>query len=268
MIRRDHQSAWALIPQTAHARLAADLARDWCAPRLESFRWFDVLRSAIATHDDGWAEYEQVPTIAPETGIPRDFTEMPMTVSTAFWSRGIVAAAERDPWCALWISDHFCRLAEFASASRRDNADDMAAIHHFQQEQSALKKEWRAEVRKRSPDPDEDERFGVECVRFFDRVSLWLSCAPPTTPWNVTTPDGSEVCWTPVTESDIEVAPYPWSSSPRTLEVTGHLIPARVYLDDTDLRRTLLSAPPVVFRWSLVGRRDRKTSESVQQETT
>lgn len=95
MIRRDAHDRRLLISQVEHARLAADLAEAWRDPQLLEFPQRLELLSAIRHHDDGWAGWEQAPTLNAD-GAPRDFTEMPMPVATDIWSRSIDACAESE----------------------------------------------------------------------------------------------------------------------------------------------------------------------------
>jgi len=89
MIRRTSDDAWLLITQTEHARIAAELAAAWGNDRFPPLPLPEWLLPAIRHHDDGWTLWDSSPQIDPETGQPRDFTEMPMAESTAIWTRSI-----------------------------------------------------------------------------------------------------------------------------------------------------------------------------------
>ncbi|MFG0334180.1 MAG: DUF3891 family protein [Maioricimonas sp. JB049] len=89
MIRRTSENSWLLIPQTEHARIAAELARAWGNSRFAPLSLADWLVPAIRHHDDGWTDWDNSPQTDPESGTPRDFTEMPIAESTAIWHRSI-----------------------------------------------------------------------------------------------------------------------------------------------------------------------------------
>ena len=50
-----------------------------------------------------------------------------MPVATGIWTASIDAAAASSPWGALWVSRHFCYLAELAIEHREHGADRVAA---------------------------------------------------------------------------------------------------------------------------------------------
>ncbi|HUG91584.1 MAG TPA: DUF3891 family protein [Planctomycetaceae bacterium] len=94
MIRREHGRDWLLISQIDHARLAGALAEAWnfTGTRFAALR--DDLVQAVRQHDEGWAAWEQLPAVDPESGRPRDFTEMPMPEATGIWGRSIAFCLE------------------------------------------------------------------------------------------------------------------------------------------------------------------------------
>lgn len=97
MIRREHGRDWLLISQVEHASLAAALAEAWNfnGSRMAALR--DELVQAVRQHDAGWAAWEQSPGVDPDSGRPRDFTEMPMPEATGIWSRSIAFCLEHHP---------------------------------------------------------------------------------------------------------------------------------------------------------------------------
>ncbi len=93
MIRRETADGWLLISQIDHAVLAAEVAAAWGNDDVPTLPLRDELLRAIRLHDDGWYDWEQVPTIVPETGKPRDFTEMPMAEAATIWTESVELAA-------------------------------------------------------------------------------------------------------------------------------------------------------------------------------
>ncbi|QDU39823.1 hypothetical protein Mal4_41710 [Maioricimonas rarisocia] len=93
MIRRTSENSWLLIAQTEHARIAAELARAWGNDRFAPLSLADWLVPAIRHHDDGWSDWDDAPHVDPETGTPRDFTEMAMADATAIWRRSIAVCS-------------------------------------------------------------------------------------------------------------------------------------------------------------------------------
>ena len=89
MIRRNCDSDWLLISQVDHARVAETLAAAWGNSDVPNLPEREELVPAIRDHDEGWLDWEQSPTVDEETGRPRNFTEMPMEVSTRIWEKSI-----------------------------------------------------------------------------------------------------------------------------------------------------------------------------------
>jgi hypothetical protein len=145
MIRRDDGRDWLLISQVDHARLAGEIAAVWGSAAVPSLPVPELLVPAVRDHDEGWRDWERRPQVDPDTGRPRDFTEMPMAVSTAIWGRSIEACAG-SPLGGLWVSLHFCWLAEKAWENRRDRPEELAAVESFLDDQAARQQEWKRQA--------------------------------------------------------------------------------------------------------------------------
>lgn len=356
MIRRDDGENWLLIEQTEHARLAAEIAAAWGNGVVSPLPVRDLLIPAIRHHDDGWQDWAVAPGIDPGTGKPRNFTEMPMAVSTALWNKSIgicregfgplVTAIQRfrpylqqhgkrwmrerslilaevfegefpfdhdylikrlsrhrvsrstifrtlelliragllqqstttaahtvfkvvtplrpSPLGALWVSQHFCWLAEKARNTRSENEEDLKAIERFLDEQSALQIDWEEEEREQAVElvfmgPNRFDSLietGFRYVQFFDALSLWFCCAPLTEPFETQLPDGGNSRWSPSTAAngtvEIAVDPYPLSVDRLELTVSCRVVPARTYTDDADLQNALQTAPHRSLSWNIV----------------
>lgn len=93
MIRRESEKSWVLISQVDHAVISAEVAAAWGNDAVHALPLRNELLRAIRLHDDGWPSWEAWPSVDPKTGVPRDFTEMPMAEAAAIWSRSIDVAA-------------------------------------------------------------------------------------------------------------------------------------------------------------------------------
>ena len=109
MIRREDNDDWILIPQVKHARLADELASAWIGfDNSHLLPMSKHLLPAIHSHDEGWIEWDEQPEMNSDTGVPRSFLEMPMSVSTDLWRKSIA----------------------YCSGLRKENV--AASIRHFQ----------------------------------------------------------------------------------------------------------------------------------------
>jgi hypothetical protein len=345
MIRRDDGNDWLLFSQVDHAHLAAEIAQVWGNDDVPAIPLPPLLIPAVRDHDEGWREWERSPELHPDTGDPRDFTEMPMSVATKLWTEsvtattrgtpslaealkryqeflternetldghraavletliefrasfrrdevqrralqaellpvpfdfyfdellqsGIVSRAGQDfvgdyyvldlphlgtsPLGGIWVSRHFCYLAEKARESRSDNIDDVAAIEQFLKEQAELQREWTDES-VRDFASDELQRLietGFRYVQFFDRISLWLCCAARTKAAAMNLPGGDSFQLTPRKDGSIAIEPYPLNVAPLELLVDTRRVPANHY-DRDGLQQAIDSATVERLNWTL-----------------
>jgi hypothetical protein len=260
MIRRDDQNDWLLIRQVEHARLSAEIAAVWGNESVEPLPVPELLLPAIHDHDVGWKEWAASPGVDPETGCPRNFTEMPMAVSTALWSTSIEVCAAPAPLAGTWVSRHFCWLAEQARESRQDITEEVAAIDDFLDDQTSRQQAWRREIQLQwqeaagnfsLDDVDVLILEGLQYVQFFDRVSLWLCCSPAEMPFDTERPGGESIRLTPGSSGRVVLTPYPLSVDRLELSVSAHRIEARRYANDAELQRAIDAAEIEELRWEL-----------------
>lgn len=284
MIRRDDKAHdWLLISQVTHADLAGEIARHWGNQLVEPLPFGRALLYAVEHHDDGWADWEAAPTIDPETGKPRNFTEMPMDVSTAIWQKSIAACAaiSAEPrsgearagevqagqeQCsevskgkfssAVWVSRHFCWLAEQARKNRPDNPDDVRACETFLSAQHALQERWMRESGLLPEEFDAIAELGTQFLQFFDRLSLWLCCAKRSTPDTLTIPGERAVAVTfaPLTDDRVLMTPNPLAQDSLTVDLVALRIPQRAYANDAELHAALRMATSERLTWNFVSR--------------
>jgi hypothetical protein len=254
VIRRDSADSWLLISQLEHARIAAEITAAWGGPSVPPLPVPEWLVPAIRRHDDGWTDWERAPTILPETGAPRDFTEMPMPVATRIWSRSIdVCAAPQSggsPLGALSVSRHFCHLAEHARNHRSD-AGDRSAAEQFLREQADRQCAWRETLSTQvsTSAAASLEEQGYRAVQFFDRLSLWLCCAARTVPAEIAS--GPFVIRLLPQDASIALAPWPLQQEDARLEVDAAVLPRQRFDNDTQLRAALAAAPRRRLTWVL-----------------
>ncbi|MGC1273903.1 MAG: DUF3891 family protein [Planctomycetaceae bacterium] len=157
------------------------------------------------------------------------------------------------PLGGVWVSRHFCALAESAREHRADRPDEVAAADAFLVEQSAKQGGWAAAVREFAG--DELKRVldtGFRYVQFFDRISLWLCMAERDEPWEATLSSSLTLKFTPRSPREIEVSPWPFGPAALELSAPAMTIPAVSYQDDAALRKTVADAERTTLRWVLV----------------
>lgn len=254
MIRRDDGRSWLLISQMDHARIAGEIADVWGSEAASPLTRPEVLAKSVRHHDDGWKEWEAEPQLDPESGGPRNFTEMPMPEVIPLWNRSIEQAAKRNPLDGLWVSKHFTYLAEQARPARRSDKSEKAAIDAFLVGQKPLRSVWRGKALKQFADIPALEaavETGLKWLQFFDALSLWLCCAPRTEPQSFQLPDGTTLTARPQSPEAIVLEPWPLKPKLLTISLLARRIVARKYADTTELGQALVFGSPVSLHWRL-----------------
>ena len=273
MIRRDDGSDWLLISQVRHARLAAEIAAVWGNDSVSKLPNQRPLLRAIAMHDEGWDQWERHVEVHPETGEPRNFTEMRMQASTKIWEDSIQCCLGIDddlselgngscgtesPLSALWVSKHFCWLAEKALTNREHEYEDRDALQVFVDSQSDRQSEWHSRLTQHSEFDGHDRldqqiESGFRWIQFFDRLSLWLCCEPRETPMNIDGDVTGRWQFTPLEENEIQIEPYPLSVPAFNITVSAKRIPAKIYFSDEQLQQAIRKAESFRLDWTLRG---------------
>ena len=251
MIVRKSPDAWLLISQVDHAVLAAEVAAAW-RPDASLTGQLSEFAYAVKHHDDGWSEWEQSPTVDPE-GRPRDFMEMSMPVATRIWSDSIDVAAGESPWCGLWVSRHFCHLAELAIDHRTDSADRSAASQ-FVLDQEQNHREWRIAIGGEAIADGNSpmETAGLHGLQFFDRLSLWLCCSEPTEALEIADGSGNATRWEPLDARTIQVRAHGLTVEELELSAPIVAVPRRKYSSDADLQSAVTDGERGFLSWKLV----------------
>ena len=238
MIRRSDHNHWLLIDQIEHARISAELATEWADPDWISFHQQWPIIEAIAHHDDGWKDWDSCPQIAPETGMPRDFTEMRLEDSTDIWRRSVEACLQFSPLSGQWVSHHFCWLAEQALSNRTDE-QDRAAAHSFLEDQQLLIRNSLAE-----------SRIGLRWLQTFDRLSLWLCCTPAAEPRTLGTSSGQSIHMSFADPEKPDLNPWPFRSDRVQVQTNCRRVRATHYRRG-DFQNALKSSDVTGIRWLL-----------------
>ena len=133
-------------------------------------------------------------------------------------------AAGASPLGGVWVSRHFCALAEGARETRLDDPAERALLDGFLEHQQRLQTDWAAAAHDfAGPELPRVLETGFRYVRYFDRLSLWLCMAqrypaeadePSTFPLS----SGFALTFTPRTPREIDVSPWPFT--PPALELS------------------------------------------------
>jgi hypothetical protein len=162
-------------------------------------------------------------------------------------------AAGGSPLGGVWVSKHFCALAEIGREHRGDRPAELAVLDQFLADQTLKQREWSAAVREFAG--DELQRVldtGFRYVRFFDRISLWLCCADRDDPAEMPLSSSLALTLTPHNPREIAVTPWPFRANALELSVPAVRLATQPLPDDASLRDALRTAERTTLRWVLV----------------
>ena len=107
IIRKDPSGGLVLIGQTDHSRFVGQLAAHWGNGNFETLKPYDSVVRAATFHDYGWLRYETSPLVAPQSGEPYAFLQVPMTnTQLGSYQWALDWMADIDPYSGLIVSMH------------------------------------------------------------------------------------------------------------------------------------------------------------------
>lgn len=109
LIQRDRDTL-IVVRQTDHMAQVARIAERWGNERFPAPAHREETIRAAGLHDNGWRDWEDRPTLLPETGRPRNLGELERPVHAAFYRAGVDRAAAVDPYTGLLVSMHAAML--------------------------------------------------------------------------------------------------------------------------------------------------------------
>jgi Protein of unknown function (DUF3891) len=107
IVREGADGALILIAQTDHAKISGQCAAHWGNKTFVRPTPYEAVVRAATFHDSGWYDYEASPSIAPDTGKPFSFMQVPWgkPQRQAFeWA--IDWMTRIDPYSGLLLSKH------------------------------------------------------------------------------------------------------------------------------------------------------------------
>jgi hypothetical protein len=264
LIRQDGDTL-VVVRQTDHMAQTARIAERWGNGDFPAPEHREETIRAAALHDAGWRDWEEHPTLLPQTGRPRNLGELDASVHTAFYAGGVDRVVALDPYAGLLASMHAVQLYVGLSGWDTQTLEpsarpEMSAVERsFVTGQAALQRRLR-EALATSP------RFGDAVgpsrlwpaylrLRAWDRLSLYfvyfglgegtLDHVPAT---------GGEVtiALRQVGPRTALADPWPFDRDRVSFPVVAVRIPDRRYQDGEELLRALASAEPEVQEYTML----------------
>lgn len=254
MIRREYEGGWLLIPQTAHAWVAGQLALRWGNARFPRPELWEELVLVAAGHDSGWAEWELAPRVHPD-GRPVGFMELELEEHFAIWQRSVERLQPASLYGALLVSMHATALYErrLADETRNDTLETRRRIRGFVDEQRAfqagVRRALAAHPRYGPALAEEPLADALRLLQAWDWLSLLLMMGPlsdgaledvPVAPGERAT-----IRLAPRDAHTLTLEPYPFGEAPFTVRADGRWLAQRAFRHNALFRRALEEAQVV-----------------------
>jgi hypothetical protein len=251
MITRVDGNDLLIVTQPHHAEMAAQLAADWGNDRFAVPDPMEPMILAAGEHDNGWREWDNRPTLNPAEGLPWTFANLDYVEHTKLYWRGVLRAAEEDPYEGLMVAMHYVGLytQRYGTdpALKRQPATDAerAAVEQATTQGEQLQRE----LRKRLGGMPEYHTAASEpriwanykLLQTFDRLSLHL-CWKGMIPYVLTNvPSGyagqeGEIQLQPADGNRMRLTPYAFARDPLHVTVQARRVPLRHYPNDREFR--------------------------------
>ena len=252
MITRKYDGQLLIVTQPHHAELAGQLAAQWGNDGFQELKPGMAMIRAANEHDNGWREWDNRPTIDPEEGLPWSFATLTYVEHSKLYWRGILLAADEDPYEGLMVSMHGRGLynqrygTDLAMKRVAQGPGEKNAVKRFVKANELLQKKLRrrlaASSQYRSQASDRQIWANYFLLQAFDRIALHL-CWKGLVPYGVQNvpkdyDKGEEVSLNlePTGDGAIKLTPYPFMQKPFEASATGCLVPLQKYESDGQFR--------------------------------
>ena len=256
MIFQSFRGQLLAVRQPDHGLQSGEFARHWGNETTPPFEPRVPMIEAGSRHDDGWAGWEERPSLDPQTGQPWQFFKLTPHEHVPLYRRGIRMAAESDPYTGLLVSMHGAglyndRYGTFRLAEQHFSAEERAIVDEFLAEQAlfqtslaerALRREERTHV---TTDPN--VWYNYLLLQVWDRLSLQYAfrLAADGEIGPLPRPDGTQGVLHCTADGDfaLRLDPYPFDESPCRFPVAARLLPEKPYRNAEEFLAAFTHAP-------------------------
>lgn len=134
MLHRKDPDGLLIISQPAHAWVSGQISRHWGGGAFDPLS--EEVCLAAELHDIGFLDWEESPTLNPETGLPHDFLNMPPQLHMGIWRAGVRHMMRFGRYPALLVSLHFSNICRQNWVSRKKDG----VARDYLEEQEALQR--------------------------------------------------------------------------------------------------------------------------------
>jgi hypothetical protein len=245
MVLREAGDAVVAVGQASHAWLSGQLARAWgndAFPRPEPY---EPVCLAAEQHDIGWIDWDRAPELNPDTGLPRQFFELPRVQHLALWTEAPRRLLSQSRWAALLVSLHGTGLLD-RFPPRNPDPETQRAVAEYRADQSLLQERLAAAVGA----TEEQMRRNQALIAAWDDMSLSLCQAQPRPIRGVPSADGPVDILLADRGDHHTLEPWPLASDELTVRCEGVRLEGR-FEDEAALHAALREGPTVTLTFTL-----------------
>ncbi len=233
MLVAETETEYRFVTQPAHAALAGRLAEMWVRED-DTAATAPEVAMATYNHDNGWWAYDRRPHLT-DDGTPVGVGDVPAETWVEFYESGIDSVVELDPYAGLLASLHGSGLRRERYGLTDGPPSDHAAYDEFVDREERRQRRLAAEEgRLSSADEaalatlhqtgtvdDTESRLWREyrLLETWDICSIALCTATAGATTEIPTAPSADVLVEAVDDATVTVEPYPFETSPLTVQV-------------------------------------------------
>lgn len=266
MILQQQKELVVVIRQTDHAYLSGFFARELGNEAFQKPEPFDSFCLAAAEHDNGWNEWELVPSVDPKTFGAYSFMTIPTEEHIVLYQHGIERVVKADLYAGLLVAGHCAGLydrahatipgysAKYVKSHEQHLANDF--VQRLRLQQLRLKVDLRANPVMKPYTDEKLIKANQQSLDALDRLSLYFCMGSQNDILIEGVPaddNGGEVDWEvrSIGGDDYSIAPYPFRRDPLEFAILARRIPKVRYTDDIELQKALVEAPYFNLKFTL-----------------
>lgn len=266
MILQQQNELVVVIRQTDHAYLSGFFARELGNEAFRKPEPFDSFCLAAAEHDNGWKEWELVPSVDLKTFGAYSFMTIPTEEHIALYQHGIERVVKADLYAGLLVAGHCAGLydrahatipgysAKYVKSNEQHLANDF--VQRLRLQQLRLKVDLRANPMMKPYTDEKLIKANQQRLDALDRLSLHFCMGSQNDILIEGVPaddNGGEVDWEvrSIGGDEYSIAPYPFRRDPLEFAILARRIPKLRYTDDIELQKALVEAPYFNIKFTL-----------------
>ncbi|WP_340098473.1 DUF3891 family protein [Salinibaculum salinum] len=233
MLVAETETAYRFVTQPAHAALAGRLARMWVR---EADTTDPEVAMAVYNHDNGWWAHDRCPHLT-DDGTPAGVGDVPPETWVEFYESGIDSVVQLDPYAGLLASMHGSGLRRERYGLTDGPPSDHPAYDEFVDREERRQRQLASELpagRLSSADEnalstlhetgtvdDSESRLwrAYRLLETWDICSIALCTATAGATTEIPTAPAADVLVEAVDDATVTVVPYPFETSPLTVQV-------------------------------------------------